>query len=157
MSPSEDKQFSLSLFSIRRNTVQISLSMLLVLVLAILVVVVSQNSFNRVQDSLKSDLVELRQSENGSDSANVEIEATTQAISAGRTWLMTIGILSVALAGFAAFRLITVGLRSVALEVWIRRMGAGDLEYSADVGGRDEITELGIALEELRQRSIKAI
>ena len=157
MSPSEDKQFSLSLFSIRRNTVQISLSMLLVLVLAILVVVVSQNSFNRVQDSLKSDLVELRQSENGSDSANVEIEATTQAISAGRTWLLTIGILSVALAGFAAFRLITVGLRSVALEVWIRRMGAGDLEYSADVGGRDEITELGIALEELRQRSIRAM
>ena len=53
-------------------------------------------------------------------------------------------------------RLITIGLRSVALEVWIRRMGAGDLDYRVEMEGKDEISELAVALEKLRQSSIKA-
>lgn len=49
------------------------------------------------------------------------------------------------------------GLRSVMLEEWIRRMGEGDLEFRADPGGRDEVKDAAIALEELRQRSIKVV
>ena len=49
------------------------------------------------------------------------------------------------------------GLRSVMLEEWIRRMGEGDLEFRADPGGRDEIKDAAIALEELRQRSIRVV
>ena len=58
----------------------------------------------------------------------------------------------VAISGF-----IKNGLRSVMLEEWIRRMGEGDLEFSADPGGRDEIKDAAIALEELRQRSIRVV
>ena len=36
-------------------------------------------------------------------------------------------------------------------------MGAGDLDYKVEMRGQDEIAELAIALEELRQRSIKAL
>ena len=54
-------------------------------------------------------------------------------------------------------RLITIGLRSVALEVWIRRMGAGDLDYKVEMKGKDEIAELAAALEALRQSSITAL
>ncbi len=57
MSLPEDKQFSLFLFSIRRNTVQISLSMPLILVPAILVVVVRQN------EELERVVAELRETQ----------------------------------------------------------------------------------------------
>ena len=58
----------------------------------------------------------------------------------------------VAIAGY-----VKNGLRSVMLEEWIRRMGEGDLEFSADPGGKDEVKDAAIALEELRQRSIKVV
>ena len=58
----------------------------------------------------------------------------------------------VAIAGY-----IKNGLRTVMLEEWIRRMGEGDLEFRADPGGKDEVKDVAIALEELRQRSIKVV
>lgn len=58
----------------------------------------------------------------------------------------------VAIAGY-----VKNGLRSVMLEEWIRRMGEGDLEFRADPGGRDEVKDAAIALEELRQRSIRVV
>ena len=74
-----------------------------------------------------------------------------------RTLIFAIGILTVLLVVFTAYRLITVGLRAVALEVWIRLMGEGNLEHRVEMKGQDEIVELAIALEALRQRSIKAL
>ena len=38
--------------------------------------------------------------------------------------------------------LVRAGARIVALEFWIRRMGAGDLNYSVPPAGHDEITEI---------------
>ena len=58
----------------------------------------------------------------------------------------------VAIAGY-----VKNGLRSVMLEEWIRRMGEGDLEFRADPGGKDEVKDAAIALEELRQRSIRVV
>lgn len=80
-----------------------------------------------------------------------------QAIAAGRTRLLILGILSTALLILTTVLLIRVGIRSVALEFWIRRMGTGDLDYKVEPKGQDEITELAVALEQLRQRSIKAM
>ena len=79
------------------------------------------------------------------------------AIAAGRIRLLVLGIASTALLLLVTYLLIRVGIRSVALEFWIRRMGAGDLDYKVEPTGQDEITELAIALEELRLRSIKAM
>ena len=79
------------------------------------------------------------------------------AIAAGRIRLLVLGIASTALLLLVTYLLIRVGIRSVALEFWIRRMGAGDLDYKVEPTGQDEITELAYALEELRLRSIKAM
>ena len=47
--------------------------------------------------------------------------------------------------------------RTVQVEIWIRRLGMGDLDYRIEPTGRDEISEACIALETLRQSSIKAM
>ena len=49
------------------------------------------------------------------------------------------------------------GFRTVGVEIWIRRMGMGDLEYRIEPRGRDEISLACEALETLRQSSIKAM
>ena len=157
MSPIEDKQFSLSRLSIRRKSNQINLIVLLVIVLGIVSIVASQISLNGTEDALMSDLDGLRQSGEAAASVNEDMAETMRSISGARTLLLILGLVGVALTLLLAYRLITVGLRSIALEIWIRHMGVGDLDYRTDVGGRDEITELGIALEELRQRSIRAM
>ena len=158
MSQPDDKEFSLPRFSFRRNVFQINLGMLLVILLAILVTVFSQCSLNDVRYALSNDLGDLRQSAgNAAALANDAMDGTKQAISAGQTLLLVLGILSVVMALLTAIKLIAVGIRSVALEVWIRRMGAGDLDYKVEMPGKDEIVELAIALEELRKRSIKAM
>ena len=157
-SSEEDKQFKLSRFSIRRKSTQINLGILLVILLMIAGSVASYCSFNRVQGSLVSDLEDLRQSEEAAAaSAGESMEETERAISTGRALLLIIGLLTIAAVLFTTYKLFTVGIRSVALEVWIRRMGEGDLDHKADVGGHDEITELAVALEELRQRSIRVL
>ena len=48
------------------------------------------------------------------------------------------------------------GPRIVALEHWIRRMGAGDLNHSVRPQGNDEITEIAYDLEVLRRQSVRA-
>ena len=92
-----------------------------------------------------------------SASAAGAMDEAAQAISTGRTRLLIVGAISVALLIFTTFILIRIGIRSVALEVWISRMGAGDLDYKVEPTGRDEITELTFALEDLRKRSVKAM
>ena len=47
--------------------------------------------------------------------------------------------------------------RTVQVEIWIRRLGMGDLDYRIEPTGRDEISATCIALETLRQSSIKAM
>ncbi len=50
-----------------------------------------------------------------------------------------------------------VGIRVVAVEVWIRRLGMGDLEYRIEPWGNDEVSKSCEALETLRQSSIRAM
>lgn len=50
-----------------------------------------------------------------------------------------------------------VGVRTIAVEAWIRRLGMGDLEYRIEPWGRDEVSKACMALEALRQSSIKAM
>ena len=52
--------------------------------------------------------------------------------------------------------IIRIGIRITALEFWIRRMGAGDLEHSVPPKGHDELTEIAYDLEVLRERSIRS-
>ena len=53
--------------------------------------------------------------------------------------------------------LVRVSIRTVQGEIWIRRMGMGDLEYRVEPTGNDEITKALEALETLRQSSLRAI
>ena len=66
------------------------------------------------------------------------------------TLAIVVGILT-------AFRTVTEDIRAMALEVWIRRMGQGDLEYKVVMKGNYEVTELADSLEELRRRSIRVV
>ena len=50
-----------------------------------------------------------------------------------------------------------IGVRSVAIELWIRRLGIGDFEYRIEPWGRDEISQMCLALDTLRQNSIRAL
>ena len=50
-----------------------------------------------------------------------------------------------------------IGVRSVAIELWIRRLGMGDFEYRIEPWGRDEISQMCLALDTLRQNSIRAL
>ena len=50
-----------------------------------------------------------------------------------------------------------VGIRVVAVEAWIRRLGMGDLEYRIEPWGNDEVSKSCEALETLRQSSIRAM
>ena len=69
---------------------------------------------------------------------------------------------AIPLAGLTAgviiiYILVRVSVRTVQGEIWIRRMGTGDLEYRVEPTGNDEITKVLEALETLRQSSIRAI
>ena len=150
------KEFSLSRLSFRRKANQANLLMLVILLVAILVCIASFCSFHGVQDALHDDLDVLRHAEGTVVVTDDTVARTEQAISIGRTLLLVVGVISVLVALLTMLRLITIGLRSVALEVWIRRMGAGDLDYRVEMEGKDEISELAAALEKLRQSSIRA-
>ena len=52
--------------------------------------------------------------------------------------------------------LLRAGPRIVELELWIRRMGAGDLAHTVRPRGNDEITEITFDLEVLRHRSVRS-
>lgn len=153
----ETGQFNLRPFSLRRKSIQINLAMLALLVVAVLIPVYGHHSIDRIREALPNEAVEPGLP--GAPSAIVAEPpaAVMQAIEDARTRWIVPGIAAAALAVFIAFRLLSVGVRSVALEIWIRRMGAGDLDYRVEMKGRDEITQLAVALEELRQRSIKAM
>ena len=52
---------------------------------------------------------------------------------------------------------IWVGMRTVNVEIWIRRLGMGDFEYRIEPRGNDEISKACQALETLRLRSIEVV
>lgn len=62
-------------------------------------------------------------------------------------------ILALVMAGLVLF----VGARTVAIELWIRRLGMGDFDYRIEPWGNDEVSKACEALETLRQSSIRAM
>ena len=123
---------------------------------AIVVIVAGNCTHRNIQDALAEDLRAPPASEESALSDG-PTPKTDRAISAARTWIVALGILLLLLALFMLYRQITLGLRVVDIELWIRRMGAGDLEYKIEPTGHDEITETTVALEQLRQSSIQAM
>ena len=80
-----------------------------------------------------------------------------QAFLAGEVALMVMAATAM-LVGLAMTGLITlIGIRSVAIEIWTRRLGMGDFDYRIEPWGRDEISQVCMALETLRQNSIRAM
>ena len=79
--------------------------------------------------------------------AGVGGDATLIGLSAG-----TMGVMAVmtALAMWS-------GVRTVAVELWIRRLGMGDFEFRIEPRGNDEVSKICMALETLRQSSIRAM
>ena len=124
--------------------------------LAILVIAAGNCTLHNIEDALAEDLRAPPASEESALSDGAA-PRTDRAISAARIWIVALGILLLLLALFMLYRQITLGLRVVDIELWIRRMGAGDLEYKIEPTGHDEITETTVALEQLRQSSIQAM
>ena len=83
-------------------------------------------------------------------------DASEQAISRGRFLLIVISAVSI---GGGLLIIVMVGrvlLRRLArLSGWMRRMAGGNLEATADVGGRDEIAEMAAALEVFRRHALE--
>ncbi len=73
-----------------------------------------------------------------------------------------ITLMALAAATLAAMLALTglvihVGVRVVAVEIWIRRLGLGDFEYRIEPWGNDEVSKSCMALETLRLSSIRAM
>ena len=87
----------------------------------------------------------------------VNVALLVQAVATGDRALVVLASLCLALLVFTSYRLVRTGLRTVALEIWIRHMGEGNLDYIVELAGNDEVNEAADALERLRQRSIEAL
>ena len=145
-------------FSIRRKGTQINLGLLLLIALGITSVVVGNRSFDDIEAAVSRDVEDLVQSEAPEGVPPGELMGRTAgALSSGRMWSRGMGIGFVALAVFLTTVLILLGMRLITIELWIRRMGAGDLDYRPAIRGKDEVTETARSVEELGQRSIKAL
>ncbi len=86
-----------------------------------------------------------------------EVLLLWQATGSGRGLLIALASLCLCLCFFVAYRLVETGVRTVELEIWIRHMGEGNLDYTVELTGDDEVNEAARALERLRQRSIEAL
>ena len=128
----ESDFLKLGLFSLRRQGVQLNLGLLSGVLLAILFTVLVYFAFQDV---------------------NVDDSSLT----VWRNVLLAVGTLATVIGILTIVRALTTGVRVVAMEVWIRRMGQGDLEYKVELEGNDEITAIAESLEELRQRSIRVV
>ena len=87
----------------------------------------------------------------------VSVVLLVQAIAISHRTLVVLASLCLGLVVFAGYRLVRTGVRTVALEIWIRHMGEGNLDYTVTLAGNDEVNEAAEALERLRQRSIEAL
>ncbi len=132
MSKSE-KEFDVHLLSLRRKGNQLNLGILLVFVFSVQITILTYFAF----ESLDSD--------------------TQAELSTWRNVIFAIGIISFLIGIFTLYRLVTLGLQIIAMEVWIRRMGEGDLDHKVEMKGDDEVAALAQAIEKLRQRSISVV
>ena len=90
-------------------------------------------------------------------SAQEATDASTQAISTGRTLLLVISGISIAGAVIIIWVLVgRVLLRRLEmLSDWMRSMAGGDLERHVEIGGRDEVADMAAALEVFRRHALE--
>ena len=137
----------------RRKSTQINSAMLALIVVTALIPVYGHFSTRDIRTALREGVDQAAPATISEQSSAAAMEALDRA----RTRWLALGIAAAALTTFVTFRLIHLGLKTVHMEIWIRRLGAGDLDYRVEFTGRDEIAEVGFALEKLRQSSIKAM
>lgn len=80
-----------------------------------------------------------------------------QAVMTGSAGLIITAAIALISALAMAALVVLVGLRTVEVEVWIRRLGMGDFEYRVEPWGQDEVSKACLALETLRLNSIRAM
>ena len=151
------EEFTLPVFSLRRRFNQLILLVFLLLLLAVWGCIAIYFAFTSIRELLQADPAALARTEGAAAPAIAVPIETLQQLSTGLLQVLAVGIVIALVLAFIMFTFVTAGVRTVALEVWIRRMGAGDLEYKVEIEGNDELAESARALEELRQRSIKAM
>ena len=153
LSELEFGQAPLHKLSPRRKSTQINTAMLALIVVTVLIPIYGHYSTRDIRDALLEGADQTAPAVVSEQSSTAAMEALAQA----RTRWLSLGIAAAVLITFVCVRMIHLGMKTVAMEIWIRRLGAGDLEYTVPVTGRDEIAEVGLALEKLRQSSIKAM
>ena len=137
------REVALHQFSFRRKSTLIAMSLLLALAL------IGAGIFS-VRDTF--DQLEQQAEDNPERFAHLAQDIMDDA------WKRTVALFVGATAALmvTVFIIVRAGPRIVALEFWIRRMGAGDLTYRVRPAGNDEITELAYDLEVLRRQSVRA-
>ena len=85
------------------------------------------------------------------------VAMNVHAVLAGHVVLIALAAATMLVALAMTGLIILIGIRSVAIEIWIRRLGMGDFEYRIEPRGQDEISKTCLALETLRQNSIRAM
>ena len=82
---------------------------------------------------------------------------TVLAVLHGNLVLIVLAATTLAVTLGKAALVLHVGIRTIAVEAWIRRLGMGDFEYRIEPRGNDEVSKACLALETLRQSSIRAM
>ena len=138
------REIGLNRFSPNRKSTWIALS----LVAALLLIVAGAALSTMTMQDLR----------NGAGTSNPERYAELTRETARSAQVKTLGFSAGAVAALMVmvYIIARAGPRIVALELWIRRMGAGDLNYTMPPRGNDEITELAYDLEVLRRQSVRA-
>ena len=85
------------------------------------------------------------------------IATNVQAVLHGNVTLMVLAGTTLAVTLVKTGVVLYAGIRTVAVEIWIRRLGMGDFEYRIAPKGNDEVSKACLALETLRQSSIRAM
>ena len=85
------------------------------------------------------------------------VALNVQAVLIGNAALLALASSALLAALLLVALIALIGVRSVAIELWIRRLGIGDFEYRIEPWGRDEISQMCLALDTLRQNSIRAL
>ena len=145
---------ALSLFSLRRKGVQMVLTMMLGTLLSVLIIFLILLAFNRVEGTVESDLTRIAMT---GDVPAGAMDRSLQEMANWRNILIVVAVLIAGLGIYLMVRALMSGTRTIALEVWTRRMAQGDLEHRVPMEGNDEIAATARALEELRQRSIRVV
>jgi signal transduction histidine kinase len=82
---------------------------------------------------------------------------TVAAVRWGNSVLVVLSATSMVVVWIKTVLVIWVGMRTVEVEIWTRRLGMGDFDYRIEPRGNDEISKACEALETLRLRSIEVV